>query len=266
MQTIHIAIIRASLGLGLLALAFGVNARTHSASAVGVQYAVLPGHIFSGQFQFGAHFDEGVPAGDNGFLARDFNSPSDGSTASAAFRMTLAQGQSPSLWFVATHYGSCGVQVQAGWWNAQLQWQPYTGQTFNYVHIANRVANLTWVGPYSTLGASANLNVGTQSLCQTDVYHLHQSGDVSPSIPVYRVNPSSGETCWTNYDGSKTWQCPATYRLHAGATTPSVPGGICGTQSPSSGGVSGGVLNPYQCQNWSSVSWSASTHVFQVIW
>lgn len=256
--------------LGLIVIGVSLARPAGQARAFAEQYRMFPGLDSTDLYQYGAHFDEGTSYD---YMARDFNRPSDAEgNQSAYLRVQLSTTLSTPLVFKLTRLNvSCDVLAQAGYWSGST-FVPYTGETFHYLHINNDISNPTYTTGITQNNASVYVYIGTVAVsgssCWPGATHLHQSADVGVSTPVFRnVVYTSGETCWSNYWSTHTWQCPSSYKTHA--TSPD-SFGHCGSYSGYLGDPSG-TADQYTCEEWSYsgqtslAAWGTGDKVFYVL-
>lgn len=250
-------VVRVAVTVLFLALAVAFP-HPQASGAVSERYRVYPGLDDASLSQYGLHFDE-TGTGNYAFGARDFNSPGDGSSPSIYFRVQLTQAYGSGVMFYFTRYGSpeCNLKVQAG---VMDEWgfYPYTGEVFNHLHLYTLPATGNYAGPIYSVNEGVYEYVGKVAPVGNDcVYddapHLHQSGNLN-GTSVGRVLPASNESCWTNNDGTYSWQCPGTYPDHSTCSTASGTAGVSGT------------ITEYICQTWGYTAWSPSFRLFTIVW
>ena len=235
-------------------------------------YRTYPSLDSSGLYQYGMHFGETSAS----YGGRDFNRPSDANSGQAVYhRVQLSKTYAEPLVFKLTHIGSCTVRAEAGYMAGQ-PFMPYADQRFHFLHLnnASRVANNTVTTGMTQINASVYQFVGNveaaDEQCQPGAAHLHQSANIAPNTGVYRnIIYTSGETCWSNTEGTNTWQCAATYyKTHA--SSPDSHGG-CGSYTGYTGVLSGATTGEYNCELWSYAGqttlaqWPSATKVFYVM-
>lgn len=238
-------------GLCGLRLRSGVN-------AAGVMTVhVMPSNAGGGT-QFGMHYDD-LP-----LSARDFSHSN-----SAWLRGKLVTNPTPavSVRYMYWDNGNCRVRgrlqkLVSGTWVDDYSFD------VDILHLTDRPPMTSYTQTVTYAQDWFYKAVGTASTCNTGAAHSHLG--MTASSYVYWVWGGSLDTCWAN----STTLClpmPASPRRHAPRAITGLDckgawlGQYATTGSPDykrSGAVGPPNYDPYQCQDWSGVSWGQDSAVF----
>lgn len=227
------------------------------ASALSGAFSVMPSaYVGGGNVTHGGlHFDDGSRA------AYDF-SHSDDAWLRGTVTTTLNNVKRYQYW----NEGSCRMR-------ARLQlYDPWTAQWYDDYSADVDILHLNSMPSGTNYSQNFQLTydwfykvLGTASTCGTYAAHSHLAMTLSSIVS---KTSKSNDTCWANGTECNVMG-GASVRVHANnLPPPDGDGALC--KGRWAGGyatnLSGGVLDPYQCQEWSYTTMSDQAAVFTVVY
>lgn len=197
----------------------------------------------------GLHFDDGTLG------AYDY-----GGSYTAYLRGMLPEYNTYIVRYQYWDEGICRVRGRMQRW-VNSAWYTDYDHDVDIFHLNSRPAYVSYTQQVQANGAWFYASVGTASECASPgEAHSH----LGVTFSSYMSNTyKSSDTCWANNSECNIMGGRTVAKHGNNPPPPYGDGGLCpGQQNGTATNLSGGVIDPYACQEWSYVNWNQDSAVF----